>query len=286
MDRVLVLGGSGFVGRELCDHFGGPAVSRSPREGYISVDATDFEDLRAVVTPIHPEVLINCVGLADVDRAQRDPTLAELLNHRVVENLIRVQPEIGFRLVHISTDYVFDGEKGDYRETDAVRPINEYGRSKLKGEQAALRSETAMVVRISSPYGRGFGARKSQFFRYVTDTLRAGRPVKALTDQRVTATFLPDLASGVETMIRQSVSGVVHLGSVEPLTRFEFAQKVARVVGADPALVVRGSRSEMTQWAAPRPNDTSLNVDRSRALGVTYSSVETALRTLLNGAEQ
>ena len=130
MDRVLVLGGSGFVGRELRDHFGGPAISGSPREGYLPVDATDLNDLRAKVTAARPEVLINCVGLADVDRAEGEPALADSLNRGVVENLVRLQPEVGSRLVQISTDYVFDGEKGSTgRRTPSARSTSTVGRS-------------------------------------------------------------------------------------------------------------------------------------------------------------
>jgi dTDP-4-dehydrorhamnose reductase len=281
MQRAVVLGGSGFVGRELGEYFGCTATSLTGREGLVTVDATRIEDLRTKLEPIAPKILINCVGLADVDRAEREPGLAESLNRVVVDNLTQLQAEIGFQLVQISTDYVFDGETGGYREADRVHPINEYGRSKLRGEESALRAPGSLVVRISSPFGRGFGARKPQFFRYVTDTLRAGRPVKALTDQRVTATYLPDLARAIETLVHQSVTGIIHVGSSEPLTRFEFAQKVARIVRADLVLVKPGLRAEMTQWSASRPNDTSLNVERSKAAGVTYTPVDTALQTLL-----
>jgi dTDP-4-dehydrorhamnose reductase len=282
MKRALVLGGSGFVGRELADFFQCPATSLTAREGLVAVDATRIDDLRHKIVPLAPDILVNCVGLADVDRAEREPSVADSLNRLVVENLAHLQPDLGFRLVHISTDYVFDGSKGGYRETDEVHPINEYGRSKLRGEAAALRSPGSLIIRISSPYGRGFGARKPQFFRYAMDSLRAGRAVKALTDQRVTATFLPDLARAIEVLIARSLTGVVHVGSEEPLTRFEFAQKVAQVVGADPSLVTPGIRSEMKQWTAPRPNDTTLNVDQSRSNGVIYTPVESALRELLS----
>jgi dTDP-4-dehydrorhamnose reductase len=281
MGRTLVLGGSGFVGRGLTQSLGCPATSLSDREGFITVDATRAEDLRSVLTAFVPETLINCVGLADVDRAERDPTLADSLNRQVVENLARIQGELGFRLIHISTDYVFDGAKGGYREADSVHPINEYGRSKLHGEEAALRSTGSLVLRISSPYGPGFGARKPQFFRYVTDTLRSGKPVKALTDQRVTATYLPDLARAVVTLGGAGITGVVHVTSEEPLTRFEFAKRVAKVTGADASLVQPGLRSDMLQWVAPRPNDTSLDVTLSKSYGVTYHTVNAALNELL-----
>jgi len=281
MEGVVVLGGSGFVGREISENLGCLATSHAGREGLITVDATRAEDLRAKLGPLAPKLLINCAGMADVDRAEREPEFADSLNRQIVENLVRVQPEIGFHLVHISTDYVFDGSKGGYRETDSVHPVNEYGRSKLRGEEAALRSADCLVIRISSPYGRGFGARKPQFFRYVVDSLRSGKRVRALTDQRVTATFLPDLARAIETLSRVSAAGIIHVGSREALTRFEFARKVAKVVGADPGLVTPALASEMTQWTAIRPKDTSLNVELSQRHGVMYTSVDAALGTLL-----
>ena len=280
--RPLILGGSGFVGRELMEYLSCPGTSSSTREGFSDVDATNPGRLLSVLSTLRPGVVINCVGLADVDRAEREPALAEELNHRVVEHLVTVQRELPFELVQISTDYVFDGERGNYAEEDPTHPVNQYGESKLKGEHAVEGSSSALIVRISSPFGRGFGARKPQFFRYVVDTLRAGKPVRALTDQRVTATFLPDLARAITTLVERGTHGVVHVGSTEPLTRFEFARKVAETVGADPDLVHPGLRSEMAQWVARRPADTSLSVRRSERVGVRYTSVAAALRELLN----
>jgi len=280
MDRIVVLGGSGFVGQEVVAELGGPATALRARESYIGLDARDFNDLRVKLGLWTPEVVVNCVGLADVDRAEIEPGEADSLNRGVVENLVRLQTDMAFRLVHISTDYVFDGVQGGYTEQDAPRPINEYGRSKLRGEEAALRSQDSLVIRISSPYGAGFGARKPQFFRYVMESLRSGKSVRALTDQRVTATYLPDLARAIVTLIERSARGLVHVGSEEPLTRFEFAQKIAGVVNANPGLVHSGLRSDMTQWKAPRPGDTSLDVSRSKTLGVSYTPVEVALTRL------
>jgi len=281
VERTLVLGGSGFVGRELMVYLGCLGSATTSREGFLQVDATKSGELRNQLNSVKPEVVINCVGLADVDRSEREPALADTLNHLVVENLVAAQRAVPFRLVQISTDYVFDGERGGYREADPVHPINEYGRSKLAGEQALHESEWALVVRIAAPYGKGYGARKPQFFRYVADSLKAGKPVKALTDQRVTATYLPDLARAIPSLLARGVRGIVHVGSDEPLTRFEFAQRIAGTVGADPVLVNPGLRKDMTQWTATRPTDTSMDVQLSRSLGVSYTPVSTALREIL-----
>jgi dTDP-4-dehydrorhamnose reductase len=270
------------VGRELMVSLRCSGSSTTLKEGFLRVDATKPLELQACLRGERPRVVINCVGLADVDRSEREPALADALNHVVVENLVEAQQATPFDLVHISTDYVFDGSRGGYRETDATHPVNEYGRSKLEGERAALRSESSLVLRIAAPYGQGFGARRTQFFRYLADSLRVGKPATALTDQRLTATYLPDLARAIPTLLKRDVHGVIHIGSDESLTRFEFAQKVARAVGAAPALVIPGLRKEMTQWTAPRPADTSLDVGVSRALGVSYTPTSTALAEILS----
>lgn len=281
LPKLLVLGGSGFVGQELAEHFRCLATSTTPRKGFLQIDATREDDLRSKLQRAGPEVVVNCVGLADVDRAEREPELAEALNHRVVENLTRVRAQVPFRLVHISTDYVFDGERGMYQESDEARPVNEYGRSKLRGEAAALRDGESLVVRISSPYGQGHGARKPQFFRYLTENMLSGKQVRAITDQRVTATYLPDLAKAIEELVHRGTSGIVHVASPEPLTRYEFARRVAQVARVNPDLLVPSRRADMKRWVAARPANTSLDVGLSQTLGVRYTPVNASLEQLL-----
>ena len=281
MPSCVVLGASGFVGSEIARDLGAAGTSLTSREGYVTLDATQPGALRTVLGRLAPSVVVNCVGLADVDLAEREPELAESLNHVVLQHLVRAQDDLGFRLVQISTDYVFDGRTGAYVESDPPAPVNEYGRSKLRGELEVAGRLDTLVVRISSPFGEGFGARKTQFFRYLSEALRAGRSVRALTDQRVTATYLPDLGRALVRLLDRSMTGIVHITSPDARTRFEFAHEVARVVGADPSLVVPATRSEMSQWTAPRPSDTSLDVGRSIDAGVQYTPVGDALRALL-----
>jgi dTDP-4-dehydrorhamnose reductase len=279
--RSIVLGASGFVGGALMRGLQSDGTSTAGGKGLLKLEARSESGVADLLERLAPDLVINCIGLADVDRAERDPALAGELNVQVVRSIARARRQTPFRLFQISTDYVFDGSRGGYAEGDEPHPVNEYGRSKLRGEVVALSLPDALVLRISAPFGEGFGERKPQFFRYVAETLRSGRPVTALEDQRVTATFLPDLVSAVPALYEQGLQGIVHLGSEDPLSRFEFARRVARTIGADESLVRTGMRDDMKQWVAPRPGDTTLDVHKSTGLGVRYTSVDLALKAVL-----
>jgi dTDP-4-dehydrorhamnose reductase len=283
MRATLVLGGTGFVGREIVQAFQCRSASLSGQGGSLQCDATDERSLAGLLDREDPKTVVNCVGLADVDAAENDEAKATLLNATVVTNLATQQARRGFRLVHISTDYVFDGATGGYREEDRPNPVNIYGRTKLLGEGIARKVPHALILRISSPYGKSFGARKVQFFRYVVDSLRAGKRVRALTDQRITPTYLPDLSRAVEHLVTNQDEGLFHIGSSRPWSRYDFAVEIARIAGLDPIQIDPAMIAEMTNWVAKRPADTSLNVEKSMRAGVTYTPVPEALSELLEG---
>ncbi|MBX8632491.1 MAG: SDR family oxidoreductase [Thermoplasmata archaeon] len=282
MEEMVVLGGSGFVGGEISEFFSCPATSASGKEGFVKCDATDVSDLRRVLERFRPKVVVNCIGLADVDRAETDRDLARRLNTDSVYNIVSLQNELGFRLVHISTDYVFDGSRGNYSEADEPSPVNVYGSTKLEGEKAALANPLNLILRISSPFGRERGTTKMQFFRFVYNSLRQGRTVSALRDQIVTATYLPDLSRAIRRLVQSEGAGVFHVTSTEALSRFDFAMMVARLSGLDASLVVPATVGDMKQWKARRPLNTSLSVSKSISAGVSYTKPELAVRELLN----
>ncbi len=279
-ERILILGGSGFVGRELTNYFDSPGTSLSGKEGFIRCDTTNLFSLEKTIESVRPEIIVNCVGLADVDRAETDLALANELNIQTVANITEMQKRYGFRLVHISTDYVFDGIKGNYAENDETHPINNYGLTKLAGEYVASRDPVNLVVRISTPYGKERGGTKKQFFRYVVESLKERKQVRALCDQFVTSTYLTDLARALDELCEKGCTGIYHITGEERLSRYEFACMIAEAADLDRALIVKASVTEMTAWKAKRPLDTSLLVSKSKVEGVKYTSPRQALKEL------
>ena len=279
--KLLVLGGSGFVGGTIVSYFNCPGTSFRQREGFLQCDARHIESLGRVVEKIEPGVVINCVGLANVDTAEKEPELARELNVGPVANLVHLQQQMNFTLVHISTDYVFSGELGMRRETDSTGPVNVYGRTKLDGEKEALLGQRSIILRISTPFGRGTGPAKKQFFEYVIGKLSEGEVVKAVEDQIVTSTYLPDLASAIDMLLNRDAEGIFHITSLDAVSRYEFAKKVATLKGLDAGLIEPVKMKDISGWLARRPRDTSLDVSLSRKYGVQYTPLGEALRNLL-----
>ncbi len=206
--RILVLGAGGRLGAALVREWGGAG---SGVEG-LDRSALDFSDLEAVrrtVSEREFDVAVNCAALTDVDRCERDPELGYLVNSRAVGVLAAVCAAKGARLLHVSTDYVFDGEKREpYREEDEACPVSEYGRSKLAGEEAVLRaSGRNLVVRVSWV----FGPDRPSFVDGILRKAREGGDLSAVADKQAAPTYTLDAARGMHALITAGASGLVHL---------------------------------------------------------------------------
>jgi dTDP-4-dehydrorhamnose reductase len=222
-----------------------------PRVSTDTIDITDRAELKRVVMPQMPSAIINTAAMTNVDACEADKKLAWTLNVTLVENLIRVARVADAHLVHFSTDYVFDGEKGPYTESDIPSPINYYGKSKLAGENAlAIAGIESTVIRTNVVYGP-LGPRPD-FVRWVLQALDEQRSIKVVTDQYSNPTYVDDLAEAVITVIERSRTGLYHVGGADYLSRYEFAVKIAELFKVDPSIIEPVTTGELGQ-AARRP---------------------------------
>lgn len=272
--NLLLTGATGFLGLRLAPGLAGPwrvvgASRTASGPDSAALDLADPDSIKRAFDAVRPAAVVHCGAIASPDACERDPDMARRVNAEGTKVLADLCGRAGARLIAISTDLVFDGEKGRYDEDDAPNPLSTYGRVKLEAEEAALsRAPGAAVVRICAAYGRLLGGRPC-FTDELLASLSRGEPVSAFVDQWRTPTaadFLPEVL--LRLLAEPERTGVFHWGGAERATRFESAVALARAFGHDETLV-RPSRMNDRRTPARRPRDSSLDSSRlSTALGI------------------
>jgi len=257
-------------------------LTHLPSVGHpIRVDVTDKERVSKVIGSTKPDVIIHCAALTNVDLCEMERELALRVNVEGAKNIAEAAKENNAHLVYISTDYVFDGEKGLYSEKDDPNPINFYGYSKLLGEKAVMEtSKEFLIVRASVIFGAKPAAGKTNFALWVLENLKANREIKVLIDQYVSPTLNTNLAEMILDACERRLTGLYHMAGRSRVSRYEFAVKLARVFDLDEDLIRKACMHEM-RWKARRPRDSSLDVSRAmRSLRVKPLSLSEALNVL------
>jgi dTDP-4-dehydrorhamnose reductase len=245
------------------------------------VDVCDADALAAAFRKARPQVVLHAAAMARISDCIRNPDHASRVNAEGSAMLARLAAEVGARLVHVSTDLVFDGGKGAYREEDAAEPLSVYGRTKRDAETAILAYPGHAVVRLSLLFGPSVVGRAT-FFDEQVAALRAGRPVTLFVDEWRTPLSLATAADALTALAKSDYVGLIHLGGPERLSRWEMGLRLASRLGADPSLVIAGLR-DRAPAPEPRPRDTSLDSSRWRVLfpDLPWPGYDAALRQLL-----
>ncbi len=261
---VMITGAGGLLGRSMNAHLarGGWRVIALPRT---ELDITNEGDVRSAVEVFRPDVLINCVATADVDRCEIDRDWAFAVNASGPRFLARACREFGADILHVSTDYVFDGSKeGFYAQEDEPKPLSVYGASKLAGEFAVREeAERFYLIRTSWLFGVGgknFGSRIFEYARQVAN-------LKGVIDQTSIPTYAPDLAGRIEQIIRLRAHGLYQVTSSGPTTWFDFAKRALEVAGLVNVRIEPVKRVALNQ-RAPRPHNTAMRCLVSEKLGL------------------
>jgi dTDP-4-dehydrorhamnose reductase len=283
--RLLVTGASGLLGGRLAvllsrshDVVAARHAAAPPIEAAVPLDLLDPASIDGAIRSARPHAVLHCAALADADRCERDPGLAERLNVGSVESLARSCRRLGLRLVAISTDLVFSGRRAFSSEQETPGPLMVYARTKLLGEQAALaEAPGTAVARVALVTGRGHGPRGSSS-EAIAWALAAGRSLRLFSDQYRTPVDGESVAEAVNHLLAGGQAGTFHLGGPERLSRYELGLRVARIFGW-PAERLTPIAQADGGLAAPRPADVSLDSGRARReLGWTPRAVDEAIR--------
>ena len=242
--RALVLGGTGMLGMAVVKHW---RRRQQPVLGlsHAQADITDRQRLGEWMRSFHPEIVVNCAAFTQVDLCESEREQAMAINGAAVANVVEAASEIEARVIHISSDYVFDGGATFPYATDApTGPRSVYGESKLRGEQEALRYPRALVLRASWLFGPG----GPNFVTTIRRLLASGEgPLRVVDDQIGCPTYTPFLARAIWDLAHLDSRGVLHYGNRDAVTWFGFATEIARNV-APTAEVLPVTTSEF-----PRP---------------------------------
>ncbi len=287
MKKILSIGGNGLVGSRVAellqDKYAFTTVSSST-----SVDITNPSTLELLKNDtVHDEVIL-FAAKTDVDGCEADKLLGEQgdawkINVEGARNVAEACKEAGKKLVYISTDFVFDGEKTPeegYREEDIPNPVNWYGKTKYEGERVVKDSGLPyLIVRVAYPY-RAVFEKKVDFVRAILGRLKDGRPVAGVSDHIFTPTFIDDFAYALEALLDQDASGIYHVTGSEFLSPYEASISIAKVFGLDTDLVSKTTRSEYFAGKAKRPFNLSMNNAKIKRLGLSMRSFTDGLQEM------
>ena len=273
--RVAVTGANGLVGVEAVARLArvhevlaiGRGPSRLPPVAatYADADLGDGRSVEAALRDFRSEAILHAGAMTDVDGCERDPEGAWRVNVGGSEQVARACRALAARLVAVSTDYVFDGERGPYREDDVPNPRGAYARTKRVGEEAALLLvPDCAVARVAVVYSGRPGA-KPTFATGIVEKLSRGEPVKAFSDQLVSTTLAANAAEMLcELLLETSFRGVLHTSGATVLDRVDFARRVAARFGLAGEIVP--VKTADVKLPAPRPLRGGLVVERAQAL--------------------
>ena len=287
--KIMILGANGFTGRRILKRLAHNHQVMAcslhpdilPEEGYqfqtlnmVDTDATD-----SLLKDFQPEVIINASALSVVDYCEQHPEEAYALNVSVVKHLAEYSQANSCRLIHLSTDFVFDGTtSGPYKETDSPNPVNYYGKTKRWSEEAIEQTCTNYAIaRVEVVYGKPFPGQHGNIVHLVKSRLENGQGIRVVSDQFRSPTWVEDIARAIESLLSEKHQGIYHICGRETLSVADIAYRTAKYFGLDTSLIQTVTTEEMNE-ATPRPLFSPMSTEKAfREFGYQPSKLEEGL---------
>jgi dTDP-4-dehydrorhamnose reductase len=287
--RLVVTGASGLLGINLClvalgqgHHVTGLSHTRGlvgiPFD-LLRVDLADSASALSVIEGAQPEAIIHCAALADMNAAQKAPELAYQVNCEAAGALAKAASRWGIPLIHISTDAVFDGTTGGYREEDPVSPLSFYAQTKLAGEEVVMMMHPDAIIARVVFFGWSISGRRS-LSEFFFNNMRDGQQVKGFTDALFSPLYVEDLADVLLEMLSVGLKGVYHVVSPESMSKYDFGVCIAERFGFDSDLIEPIRMQDLAR-GAPRSSNLALKPGKVQtALGHPLPTVEMGIERL------
>lgn len=293
--KILVTGANGLLGQKLSAllindaHVKAVLTARGQltfpahRAEFQTMDITDATAVRTVLESVKPDVVINTAAMTLVDQCETQQDLCWKNNVHAVENLIAACSSVKARLIHVSTDFIFDGTEGPLDETAVPNPVNFYGKSKAAAEKLLIDSDLSWaILRTVLVYGITHDLSRSNIVLWVKENLEKGKSIKVVNDQWRTPTLAEDLAMGCYLAAKQSSKGIFNISGKDFMTPFDIAIATADYFHLDKSLIVPADSSTFTQ-TAKRPARTGFIIDKAKKeLGYNPHSFKEGLAILAN----
>lgn len=266
-ETMLVTGASGLLGSKIVElarkHYKViPLYNTKPlHPDSLKVDITERKQVFSLFSKLEPEVAIHAASETNVDKCETERDRAWRINVEGTRNIAEACKNVAVKLVYISTDYVFDGKKGNYEEEDRPNPVNHYGATKLEGENQVIRyCKNYLILRTSVLYG--WHPWKTNFVTWVINSLRQKKEIFVVNDHYNTPTLADNLANIILESVSKDFQGLYHASGSQRISRYEFAQQIAKTFDMEHNLIKPVKMSQLTAWIAKRPKDSSLNTNK------------------------
>jgi dTDP-4-dehydrorhamnose reductase len=267
MEKLVITGSAGLLGSKVMkfakhDYEVIPLHNTKPlHPNSLKLDITDRKQVYNLLTKLKPDIAIHAASETNVDKCETEKEHVWKTNVEGTRNIALACSKAGAKLVYISTDYIFDGEKGNYKEQDKPNPINYYGVTKLEGEnQVIYHCKNYAILRTSVLYG--WHPWKQNFATWIISMLKQNKEITIVKDHYNTPTLADNLAEITIEAVQEDLQGLYHVSGSERISRYEFAQQIAKTFNLDPNLIKPIKMRQLAAWIAKRPKDSSLSTDK------------------------